>query len=68
MSLRGGGIIIAVDHACMNKLKEEKPKNYDATELVKREYQSPYQAPFIPAPTAWPSKTTTLVKNDLDIY
>jgi hypothetical protein len=66
--LRGGEIIIAVDHACMNKLKEKKPKNYDATELLGREFQSPYQAFFIPAPPARPSKTTTLVKNDLDIY
>jgi len=41
--LRGGEIIIAVDHACMNKLKEEKPKNYDATELVGREFQSPFR-------------------------
>jgi len=52
----------------MNKLKEKKPKNYDATELVGREFQSPYQAPFIPAPPTRPLKTTTLVKNDLDIY
>jgi hypothetical protein len=52
----------------MNKLKEEKTKNYDATDLVGREIQSPYQAPFIPAPSARQSKTTTLVKNDLDIY
>jgi len=27
----------------MNKLKEEKPKNYDATELVGREFQSPFR-------------------------
>ena len=59
---------MVVDHACMNKLKEEKTKNYDATDLVGREIQSPYQAPFIPGPSARQSKTTTLVKNDLDIY
>ena len=35
------GILIVVDHACMNKLKEEKPKNYDAAELVGWELQSP---------------------------
>jgi hypothetical protein len=28
------GILIVVDHACMNRLKEEKPKNYDTAELV----------------------------------
>jgi hypothetical protein len=46
--LRAGQIIIAVDHACMNKLKEKKPKNYDASSSA--------------------LNTTTLVKNDLDIY
>ena len=35
------GILIVVDHACINKLKEEKPKNYDAAELVGWELQSP---------------------------
>lgn len=33
--------MFAVDHACMNKLKEEKPENYDAAELVGWELQSP---------------------------
>ena len=28
------GILIVVDHACMNKLREEKPENYDAAEWV----------------------------------
>ena len=28
------GILIVIDHACMNKLKEEKPKNCDGAELV----------------------------------
>jgi len=66
--LRKGEIIIAVDHACMNKLKEEKPENYDAAELVGWELQSPKRAPSVPTPPTRPSKTTTLVKNDLDIY
>jgi len=33
--LRGGKIKIVVDHACMNKLKEKKPKDFDATESQK---------------------------------
>jgi hypothetical protein len=41
----------------MNKLKEEKLKNYDAAEVVGRELQSPYRAPSIPAPPAQPKKT-----------
>ena len=31
---RKTGILIVVDHVCMNKLKEEKPTNDDAAELV----------------------------------
>ena len=62
------GILIVVDHACMNKLKEEKPKNYDATEVGGREWKEPVRATGVPTPPTRPSKTTTLVKNDLDIY
>jgi len=68
LSLRKGEIIIAVDHACMNKLKEEKPENYDAAELVGWEQKEPVRATGVPTPPTRPSKTTTLVKNDLDIY
>ena len=62
------GILIVVDHACMNKLKEEKPKNCDAAELVGWERKEPVRAIKVPSPPTRPSKTTKLVKNDLDIY
>jgi hypothetical protein len=52
----------------MNKLKEEKLKIYDAAELVGWERKEPVRAIKVPSPPTRPSKTTKLVKNDLDIY